>query len=99
MQQRELRAWHGDAHLRVRRLERLDQVPGDDAARELASGDPEHTLSQALGADAPQETAQTDVRADEAQLAVDLRELQVVHAHDLRAVGIDDLLVEQVAAE
>ena len=35
MQERELRARHGDAHVRVRSRDRLDEMPGDDPAGQL----------------------------------------------------------------
>jgi len=57
------------------------------------------TRCQTLRADPPEDPAHPDVRADQPQLAFDLRELEVVHPHDLRAVRIDDLLVEKVARE
>src|SRR5207247_3312751 len=83
----ELRAWHGDAHALLGRVrvERLDEVPGDDPARQAP---PEEALGQTLRADAPQQPAQTDICPDEAELTLDVGELQVIHAHDLRAVRI-----------
>src|SRR5207247_7657159 len=81
------------------RLETLDEVPGDDPARQPAPCEPGHALGHALRTDPPQKAAQAHVRADEAQLALVLRQLQVVHTYDLGAVGVDDLLVEEVASE
>ena len=98
MQQRELRARHGDAHALLGhvRVERLDEVPRDDAARESLAKDP---LGEPFRADASQESAEPDVSAHEAQLPLDVGELKVVHAHDLRAVRVDDLLVHEIARE
>src|SRR5688572_13805856 len=74
-------------------------MPGDDPARQLLPRDAYDALRQALGADATEQPAEADVGTDEPQLAVDFGELQVVHAHDLRAVRVDDLLVHEVARE
>src|SRR5882762_8584903 len=74
-------------------------MPRDDAAREPPPGEPGDALGDGLGADPAEEAAEAHVRAHQAQLTVDLGELKIVHAHDLRAVGVDDLLVEEVSGE
>src|SRR2546427_7842605 len=74
-------------------------MPRDDPARQLLTRESDDALGQTFRADPSQESAQPDVGADEAQLPVDLGELQIVHAHDLRAVRVDDLLVHEVARE
>jgi hypothetical protein len=80
-------------------LERLDQMPRDDPAREPPAGEPDDALGQRLGADATQLAAKPNVGANQAKLPIDVGELEVVHAHDLRAVGVDDLLVEEISGE
>src|SRR6266542_3193292 len=74
-------------------------MPGDDPARQFLPGDADETLRETLGTDTSKESAETNIRADQAQLTLHLRELQIVHANDLGAVGIDDLLVQEVSAE
>jgi lysyl-tRNA synthetase class I len=73
------------------------RLPDEVEARALrALGE---ALGKALAADAAKEPPQTDIGADQAQLPVDLGELEVVHADDLGAVRVDDLFVEQVSGE
>src|SRR5207247_6492167 len=83
----------------VRRFEWLHQVPRDDPARQPPPGEPGDALGDGLGADPAEQTPEADVCADQAKLPVDLGELQIVHAHDLGAVRVDDLLVQQVTGE
>ncbi len=48
---------------------------------------------------AAQDAADADLGTEQAELVLRLGELEVVDAHDLLALGVDDLLVEQVACE
>ena len=70
MEQRELRARDGDAHVRARRVQRLDQMPGDDAARQLASGEAYDALGDGLGTDAPQQTSKSHIGPHQAELSI-----------------------------
>src|SRR5688500_4362037 len=74
-------------------------MPGDDPARQLLASETDDALRQTLRADAPEQPAESDVGTDEPQLAVDFGELQVIHAHDLRAVRVNDLLVHEIARQ
>ena len=48
----------------------------------------------------PQEPARADLGAEQAQLVLPGgRQLDIVHAHDLKALGVDDLAVHKVAGE
>ena len=72
MKERELGPRDGHAHARIGPVEWFDEVPGDDAARQLAAGHARDALGHALGPHATEDAAQPDVRSDEAQLAVHL---------------------------
>ena len=60
-------------------------------------GDATTTLER--GGDAAQDAAHAHLGAEQAQLVAGLGELEVVDAHDLHALRVDDLLVQQVAGE
>ena len=96
----------GDLQLDAARrigLEQIDELPRDDARRnpleQRAQRERRHdALRQAADGAARADVDRDDVQQ---QVAVDRRrlELDVVDAHDLAAVDVDDLLVEQVALE
>ncbi len=99
MQERELRVRQREPDVLAARLERLDEMPGDDPARQLAADDAGDPLGRPLPADPAEEAAEPDVGADEAELAALVVELEIVHAHDLGPVGVDDLLVQEILAQ
>ena len=74
-------------------------MPRNDPARQPAPGDARDPLRDPLGTDPPQQPPKADVGADEPQLAVDFGELEVVHPDHLCAVGVHDLLVQEVPCE
>ena len=80
-------------------VEWLDDVPGDQHHREIAPKEPRDRLAQTLQSEPAEQTPEPDVGADEKHLAATLDQLEVVDADDAPAVGVDDLLVENVAAE
>ncbi len=51
------------------------------------------------GGDTAQDAANADLGAEKAQLVAGLGELEVVDAHDLHALRVDDLLAHEVACE
>ena len=81
------------------RLDRVDVLPVDVALRrrqpQVARQDP----VGALDPEPAQQPGRPDVDRHQVELPVDVVEPQVVDAHDLAPVDIDDLLVEQVGAQ
>ena len=80
-------------------LDRVDVLPVDVALRgrqpDVAGQDAERPLDP----EAPQQAGRADVHRDQVEHAVDIVETEVVDAHDLAAVDVDDLLVEEVGAQ
>ena len=84
-------------------LEQVDELPGDDPRRDLLEQRPQRerrddalaeTADRAPGADVDGDDVESDVAVDRRRV-----ELDVVDAHDLAAVDVDDLLIEEVALE
>ena len=92
MQLGELRVGHAQAHGGHVSDERLDARP----IEELAGGD---VRAEPLRQQAPQTPAGTGVDADHAPGARDERELDLVGAHQARALDVDQLAVEQIALQ
>ncbi len=91
----------GQLDLRQVAVEQVHVVPRDDVLVELLSeelGDPRDEALERRG-DAAQDAAHADLGAEQAQLVAGLGELEVVDAHDLHALRVDDLLAHQVARE
>ena len=84
-------------------LEEIDEVPRDDARRNPLEQRPQRERRHHALGETPNGAARADVDGQDVQqqVAVDRRriDLDVVHAHDLPAVHVDDLLIEQVALE
>ena len=80
-------------------LDRVDVLPVDVALRgrqaDVAGQDAEGTLD----AEPAQQPGGPDIDRHEVELPLDVVETQVVDAHDLAAVDVDDLLVEEVGAQ
>ena len=94
----------GDGQLDLREVavEQVHVVPRDEvlgqlAAEELARSSRRRVSS--AGRDAAQDAADAHLGAEKTQLVAGLGELEVVDAHDLHALRVDDLLVHQVARE
>ena len=51
------------------------------------------------GGKASQDAANAHFSAEQSQLRARLRELEVVYAHDLKPLGVDDLAIHEVARE
>ena len=99
-------AFVGDLELDAARrvgLEQIDELPGDDARRNLLEQRAQRERRDDALREPPDGAARADVDRDDVQqqVAVDRRrfELDVVDAHDLAAVDVDDLLIEQVALQ
>ena len=88
----ELRVGHAQAHGRHVPDERLDASP----VEELAGRD---VRAEPLRQQPPQAAARAGVDADDAPGAGDERELDLVGAHQPRALDVDQLAVEQVALQ
>ena len=84
-------------------LEQIDELPRDDARRNLLEQRAQRERRHDALAEAADRAAGADVHRDDVQhhVAVERRrvELDVVDADDLPAVDVDDLLVEEVALE
>jgi hypothetical protein len=92
---------HRQRHAAEVALEEVDVIPRDEVFRDLG---PEQLRDGVRGAlerrsDPTQEAAQSHFGPKQAHLTLRLREFEVVHADDLHALGVDDLLVEQIAVE
>ncbi len=85
------------------RFEQIDELPRDHARRNPVEERAEREGRDQAPGEAPDRAARADVDRDDVQhdVAVHGRrvDVDVVHAHDLAAVDVDDLLVEQVALE
>ena len=81
------------------RLDRVDVLPVDVSLRrrqpQVAGQDP----VRALDPEPAQQPGRPDIDRHQVEPAVDVVEAQVVDAHDLAPVDVDDLLVEQVGAQ
>ena len=88
-----------ELHLGKVAVEQVHVVPRDDLLVDALAEKPAYGHYRALekGMQAAQNTAYAHFRTQKAQLSARLRELEVVYAHDLHALRVDDLLVEQVA--
>ena len=73
-------------------VQRRDVVPRDERARDAR----DQARRDAPAAEPAQQPRDADVRGDDADRAGRARQLEVVDAHDLAAVDVDDLLVEEV---
>ena len=84
-------------------FEEVDELPGDDARRDLFEQEPQRERGDDALREAADRASRADVHGDDVQqhVAVDRRrfELDVVHANDLAAVDVDDLLIEKIALE
>ena len=80
-------------------VERLHRVPRDEPRGKRRVREPSAARRDARAEDPPHEAAHADVGSREHEVARQDVELEVVHAHDLHAVDVDDLLVEEVARE
>ncbi len=91
----------GDRELDLREVavEQVHVVPRDEVLGELHAHELGRARDEALqgGRDAAQDAARADLGTEQPQLVARLGELEVVDAHDLHALRVDDLLVEQVA--
>ena len=88
-------------HLRKVAIEQFHVVPGDDA---LVDGFAERFRDAAggffnPGGQAAQNAAYAHFSAQKAQLRARSGKLQVVYAHDLHALRVDDLAIKQVACQ
>ena len=83
-------------------LDQVDEFPGNDARRQLGGKAANQSGRGHAVEQAPRGAGQPDIDLGDAQLdgAVDalLGQIDVIHAHDFAAAGIDDLLVEQILA-
>ena len=99
VQLREALVRHAEADAGDRGLDRVHVLPVDvavlDRQLEVARDDAE----RALDPEAAQQAGRADVHGDEPEGALDLVEADVVHADDLAAVDVHDLLVEQVGLQ
>jgi len=90
-----------ELHLRQVAVEQVHVVPRDDVLGQLASDElgraSDRTLERRV--DAAQDAARADFRTQEPELVARLGELEVVDAHDLHALRVDDLLAHEVARE
>ena len=80
-------------------VQQFHMVPGDGAAPACRFSAP---ALQPVGQPGPQpaeEAQPPDVDVGDVIVVVDPRDLQIVDAHDAHAVGVDDLLVEDVARQ
>ncbi len=92
---------HGQLDLRQVAVEQVHVVPRDERLRQLRAherGEPAHEALKGRR-DAAQDAAGTHFGAEQAQLVARLGQLQVVDAHDLHALRVDDLLVQEVSVE
>ena len=92
----------GQLHLGQVAIEQVHVVPGDDLLVDLLAEHLRHGHHGALqpGGQSAQDAAHAHLGTEEAQLVVAGEgELEVVHAHDLHALRVDDLAVQQVAGE
>src|SRR5271165_1373459 len=81
--------------VRIDVAQRRDVVPRDQRARDLI----EQTRSHATDAEAAQQSGNSDVGRDDAQRSAGVGDLEVVDAHDLASVDVDDLFVEKILDE
>ena len=81
------------------RLDRVDVLPVDVALRGRQAQVAGHDPVGALDPEPAQQPGRPDIDRDQVELAVDVIEAEVVDAHDLAPVDVDDLLVEQVGAQ
>ena len=81
------------------RLHRLEELPGDQLVAQGVADRLEEGPPAALDAQPPQDPPHPHVDVGDVGRAPLLGELHVVHPHDLRAVDVDDLLVEEVLAD
>ena len=96
----------GDLQLDAARrigLEQIDELPRDHARRNPLEQRAQRERRDDALREPPDGAAGADVHGDDVQqqVAVDRRrvELDVVDAHDLAAVDVDDLLIEEIALE
>ena len=95
VQQAEVAARHAEAHGRGVALRQVDRAPVDEVRLALL-GQPVADLGQA---DAPHDGVAADVDRHDVQIGSRARQLDVVDADHLAAVAVDELLVEEGAAE
>src|SRR6185369_9876294 len=91
---RDAQADRGDA-----RLDRVDVLPVDVALRRRQPQVPGQDPVRTLDPQPAQQPGRPDVDRHQVELPVHVVESQVVDAHDLATVDVDDLLVEQVGAQ
>ena len=91
----------GQLHFREVSVEQVHVVPGDDALVDLLVEGFRDGDDGALepGGKASQDAANAHFSAEQSQLRARLRELEVVYAHDLKPLGVDDLAIHEVARE
>ncbi len=86
----------------VRRIDvanRRDRIPRDHRARNVAGHAESQRLPNERNPSRRKQSGDADVGGDDAQPAARVGDLDVVDAHDLAAVDVDDLLVEQIGDE
>ena len=92
---------HRQLHLGQVAVEQIHVVPGDELLVHLLVEELRHVhdgLFQQRMQPA-QDATHAHLGTEQAQLRAGLRELKVVHAHDLKALGVDDLAVHKVAGQ
>ena len=96
MQQRQLVVGHLQLHAAgLAAADRLDRLPVEQVRLHPAR----KPLGQARQAQPPHDGAAGNIDADHPQAAVGAGQLQVVDADELVPLGVDDLLVEDVAGQ
>ena len=81
------------------RVQRLHRVPRNEARRQRRVGKPAAARRDARPEDPPHEAAHAHVGGREDEVSRKHVQLEVVHPHDLHAVDVHDLLVEEVPRE
>ena len=91
----------GQLHFREVSVEQIHVVPGDDALVDLLVEGFRDGDDGALepGGKPSQNAANAHFGAEQSQLCARLRKLEVVYAHDLKPLGVDDLAIHEVARE
>ena len=88
-----------DVQANVPAGQETDIAPGNLARGQFAFQVARQPLGRVFHAEPPQEPAPTDVHVDQAIVGAQLAQFQVVDAHDAVVVGVDHLLVHQVARQ
>ena len=93
------RMWDPQLDRGDRGLDRVHVLPVDVALGHRQAQVPSEGPVAAFDAQAPEEARGADIHRDQVQDALDLVESQVVDAHDLPAINVDDLLVHEIRVQ